>query len=155
MVRFCYPVKLSPDKSDGGYVVTFRDIPEAITQGDTVDEALEQAVDALEEAIAGRIRRGEDIPIPSEPTAKEHAVVLPIATATKASLYMAVRESGLSKVQLAAKMGIDEKEVRRLVDPYHPSKLPRIEEALQTLGKRLIVTVQSEEEVRSLHVARA
>jgi predicted RNase H-like HicB family nuclease len=46
-----FPVTLTPDQEDGGYVVSFRDIPEAITQGDTVNEALSMAKEALELAI--------------------------------------------------------------------------------------------------------
>jgi antitoxin HicB len=50
-----YPVTLTPDETDGGFVVTFVDFPEAITQGETVEEALVEAADALDEAIAGRL----------------------------------------------------------------------------------------------------
>ncbi len=59
-----YPVLLTSDP-DGGFVVTFLDIPEAITQGEDGHDALTQASDALEEAIAGRIRRGDPIPVAS------------------------------------------------------------------------------------------
>ena len=62
MDQFVYPATLTPDAQDGGFVVTFVDMPEAITQGDDVPEALHQAADCLEEAIAGRIRRRDDIP---------------------------------------------------------------------------------------------
>ena len=51
MTNFAFPVQLTPDNDDGGYVVTFRDLPEAITQGDSVSECLTEAVDCLEEAI--------------------------------------------------------------------------------------------------------
>jgi antitoxin HicB len=60
-----YPVTLTPDETDGGFVVTFVDLPEAITQGETVEEALVEAADALDEAIAGRLLRGDPIPSPS------------------------------------------------------------------------------------------
>ncbi|MFL6234312.1 MAG: type II toxin-antitoxin system HicB family antitoxin, partial [Thermoanaerobaculia bacterium] len=63
-----YPVTLTPDGIDGGFVVTFADLPEAITQGETVTEALAEAADALEEAVAGRLRRGDPIPEPSPAT---------------------------------------------------------------------------------------
>ena len=63
--ELAYPVTLTPDTIDGGFVVTFRDLPEAITQGETMAEALIEAADALEEAIAGRSRRGDPIPEPS------------------------------------------------------------------------------------------
>lgn len=42
-----YVAKLTPEK-DGGYSVTFPDIPGCITQGDTKDEALKMAKEALE-----------------------------------------------------------------------------------------------------------
>ena len=46
-MNFVYPVTLTPDP-DGGFVVTFPDWPEAITQGETRDQALEEAADCLE-----------------------------------------------------------------------------------------------------------
>lgn len=63
-----YPVTLTPDETDGGFVVTFMDFPEAITQGETVEDALVEAADALDEAIAGRLQRGDPIPDPSPAT---------------------------------------------------------------------------------------
>lgn len=71
-----YPVTLSQDEADGGFVVTFPDIPEAITQGATVAEALAEAADALDEAIAGRTRRGDHIPTPSPAEDQTFVVVL-------------------------------------------------------------------------------
>src|SRR4051794_6167706 len=69
-------------------------------------------------------------------------VPVPAPMAAKAALYLAMREHGTTKAQLARKLGCDEKEVRRLLDPKHPTKLPRINEALDQLGKRLVVSVE-------------
>jgi antitoxin HicB len=63
--------------------------------------------------------------------------------AAKAALYLAMGEAGMTNVQLARKLGCDEKEVRRMLDPRHPTKLPRIEEALDVFGKRLVVSVEA------------
>lgn len=82
--QLAYPVNLTPDETDGGFVVTFPDVPEAITQGDDVTDALVQAADALEEAIAGRIRRGDSIPEPSE--ARPDQPVVPALSWPAASL---------------------------------------------------------------------
>jgi len=142
--EFAYPVMLTPDEIGGGFVVTFRDLPEAITQGEDTANALEEAADALEEAIAGRIRRGDPIPRPSTTDASQLQVPVPALTAAKAALYLALRETGISKSELAARLGCDEKEVRRLLDPRHPSKLPRIEKALSALGKSLAVRLVDE-----------
>ncbi len=142
--EFAYPAALTPDEVDGGFVVTFPDLPEAITQGESVADALEQAADALEEAMAGRIRRGDPIPSPSSSDPRQPLVPVPALTAFKAALYLALRESGLSKSELAARLDCDEKEVRRLLDPRHPSKLPRLQKALAALGKKLAVRLVDE-----------
>jgi antitoxin HicB len=141
--EFTYPVMLTPDEVDGGFVVTFKDLPEAITQGETVEDALVEAADALEEAIAGRIQRGDPIPEPS-PIASLAKVPVPAQTAAKAALYLALKETGITKSELAARLGCDEKEVRRLLDPRHSSKLPRIQKALTILGKGLVLRLVDE-----------
>lgn len=134
---FSYAVKLTPEKEEGGYVVTFRDLPEAITQGGTIEEALVEAVDCLEEAIAGRIEDGREIPSPSSPKRGERSVSVPPSMALKAAVYLAVREAGISNSELARRMQLDEKEARRILDPHHPTKLPRIEAALAALGRHV------------------
>lgn len=140
---FAYPVILTPDEAEGGFVVAFPDLPEAITQGETTAEALAEAADALDEAIAGRIRRGDRIPSPS-PTEGRHVVPVPALTAAKAALYIALQESGITKSELAERLECDEKEVRRLLDPRHPSKLSRIQKALTALGCGIAVRLVSE-----------
>jgi len=142
MDQFVYPATLTPDPQDGGFVVTFVDVPEAITQGDDVPEALHQAADCLEEALAGRIRRRDDIPETSPVGAGQYAVALPAHTASKAALYVALRQTQLTQVELAARLHCDEKEVRRLLDPRHASKLSRMEAALAILGQQLVIGVQ-------------
>lgn len=78
-MQYTYPVTLTEDLIDGGYVVTCRDIPEAITQGDTVEEALAASADALDEAICGYINHGRDIPEPSGEQAGEQLVSVPVS----------------------------------------------------------------------------
>ena len=136
MKRFSFAAIFTPD-DDGGFVVTFRDLPEAITQGDTEAKALIEAADCLEEAIAARIDDKLDIPEPSEAHNHEHIVILPIQTALKAALYLAMKEDAITKVQLARLLEVDEKEVRRILDPRHRTKLLTIERTLAVLGKRI------------------
>ena len=141
MIRhFIYPVLLTK-QSEGGYLVEFPDIPEAITQGETVELSLQEAADCLEEAIANRMAMKNNIPNPGIPTKKQHSVALHATVAAKAALYLAMREKKLSNTALAKKLDCDEKEVRRLLDPYYRSRLSRIEQALQLLGKQLEVSV--------------
>ena len=135
MNRFTYPITLVSDAVDGGFTVLFRDMPEAITQGDTVEEVLAEAADCLEEAMAGRIRRGDELPAPSKCEKGEKLVPVPMQTAMKAALYQAMKEAGISKSELARRMGIHEKMVRRILDPHHGTKFPTMERALFALGK--------------------
>jgi antitoxin HicB len=137
MRLFTYAVKLTPNKGEGGYVVTFRDLPEAITQGNSIDDALAEAADCLEEAIAGRIDDGREIPSPSSPKRGERIVSVPPSMALKAAVYLAVQEAGISNSELARRMRLDEKEARRILDPHHPTKLPKIVAALAVLGRRV------------------
>jgi antitoxin HicB len=137
MRQFKYAVKLAADKKDGGYVVTCRDLPEAITQGETIEDALSEAADALEEAIAGRIDDGREIPVPSAAKRHEQLVSVPPSMALKAAVYLSVREAGISNSEFARRLRLDEKEARRILDPHHPTKLPRIEAALSVLGRHV------------------
>lgn len=143
MQNFIYPANLIPDKKEGGFVVKFVDLPEAITQGENVQDALLEAADCLEEAIANRIAMDYPIPSPAKSKSGQYTVPLHSQMAAKAALYLAIREIGISKVELARKLGCDEKEVRRLLDPHHSSKIPRIEAALSVVGKQLVVGIQT------------
>src|ERR1022692_2404693 len=104
MRNLAYPATLTPDREAGGFTVTFRDLPEAITQGEDRLDALNQAADCLEEAVAGRIRRGDEIPVPSKAKARQAVVPLPPLMAAKAALYLAMREANMSNVKLAKQL---------------------------------------------------
>lgn len=140
-VGFVYPAKLVGFR--GSVLVRFPDLPEALTEGSDEQDALVQAADCLEEAIAGRVRRGDPIPAPSLGRRGHRMIPVPAPMAAKAALYLALREAKITKLELATRLGCDEKEVRRLLDPRHPSKLPRLQQALAQLGKRLVVEMQA------------
>ncbi len=143
MKRIAYPATLKPDRKAGGFTVTFPDIPEAITQGQDRLDALEQAADCIEEAIAGRIRRRAGIPAPSKAKASQPVVPVPPLMAAKAALYLAMREAKMSNVKLAKQLGCDEKDVRRLLDPRHSSRITALQAALAALGKKIVVAVEN------------
>lgn len=145
MTNFVYPVRLSHDE-DGRVLVEFPDFPFAVTDGADVSEALTQASDCLEEALAFYITEGEPIP---EPTRFRRGAGGWIATvapgpviAAKAALYQAVRDAGITKVALAKRLAVDEKDVRRMLDPRYATKIPALDRALGALGKRLELTVR-------------
>lgn len=138
MVRMVYPIQLEPDKLDGGFTVTCRDFSEVITQGETIEQSVFEASDAIEEAIASRIKRGAGIPIPCSKKEGDYMATVPLSMSLKAALYQAMREENVTKSELARRLDVDEKEVRRMLDPGHLSKTPKIERALYCLGRSVI-----------------
>ena len=142
MERFDYPVLLKAAK-EGGFIVTCRDLPSLITQGEDKADAMSQSADAMDEVFATYMLEGLTFPTPSKPRRYEYSIAPPAETMAKAALYIAMSEAGITKVQLAKQLGVDEKEVRRLLDPHYGSKLPRIAQAIQLLGKRLVIGLEA------------
>ena len=143
MQTFLYTAILTPDAQHGGFVVSFPNLPEAITQGDDVSEALHQAADCLDEAVAGRIRRHEPIPEASAVGPDQYAISLPISTGLKAALYLALQQAKITQSELAAHLHCDEQEVTRLLDPRRTANLSRLESALKALGYQLVLEMQA------------
>jgi antitoxin HicB len=138
--RFSFPIVLTPDLTDGGYVVTFPNLPEAITQGENIEDCLKEAIDCLEEAIALRIDEQLDIPFPSE-NPSDYWVDLPLQMSLKALLYLSIKESGISYQNLAQSMNIQEKEICENLRPNVPTSLEMLEKILSILGKKLQVNL--------------
>lgn len=129
-----WPAKFAR-QSDGSWLVTFRHFPFAVTEGDSEAEAMVEARDCLDEAVAVTIAHRETIPQADAPKRGERMVPLDASPAFKALLYMVMKDNGVSKVELAARLGVDEKEVRRMLDPaYHGTRIGRYEAALAACG---------------------
>ncbi len=130
-----YPVDLRPEP-EGGYTVTFPDIPEAITCGEDETDALAQAADCLETALAFKIRGGEEIPPPSKP-GNRPTIALPAVVAAKVQLHCEMLRQNVIKAELARRLHCWATQIDRLLDLSHESKLSQIEAAFAALGKRL------------------
>jgi antitoxin HicB len=138
---YLYPVLFTPEGK--GFVVTVPDIPEVITEGDSIDEATEYAIDAIELILGEYIRRRDEIPQPSKRRGRHMRIVeLPLLTQAKLSLYSAMQESGIRKADLARRLGVSKPQVERLLDLAHGSRLEQIEQAFRALKKRLELSVQ-------------
>ena len=133
---YSYPVVLEPDDNDT-VMVSFPDVPGAVSFGDDEDEALMRAVDALETMFIAYIGDRRDIPVPSRPRKRQRTVTLPPLAAAKVALYQTMREQGVRKAELARRLCCDFRQVDRLLDLRHRSRLDRIDAALSALGKRL------------------
>ena len=139
--RLAYPVSLESQK-DGSVLVSFPDIPEALTEGETEREALVEAEDCLIAALGGYIQARRAIPRPS-PAHGRTLVPLPALIAAKLALYRTMRTEGIGNSALAERLGVTEGAVRRLVDPDHRSHIGQVEAALHALGQRLVIATQA------------
>lgn len=120
-------------------MVSFPHVPEALTQGDSREEALEQALDALVTALEFYFEDNESIPVPGDDEVSVDYVELPASVAAKVLLLNAFVEARISQVDLAKRMGVKKQEVTRLFDLRHSTKIDTIQGALQALGKRLVL----------------
>ena len=139
-MRLAYPVRL--ETLEGTVLVSFPDVPEALTEGATRAEALSEAADCLVAALGGYVNERRAIPRPS-PARGRPLVELPVLAAAKLALYQAMIEQKLSNVALAKRLGTVEGAVRRLVDLDHRSHIGQVESALEVLGRRLVVEVRA------------
>ena len=126
-----YAIALLPDPKRG-YTVTFPDVTEAITEGDTVGEALKHASEALEAALSFYIDADRNIPKPSKKA--KYMVGLPALSEAKVELYRAMRRAKITRAELARCLGGQKSQVRRLLDLNRESRPGQIEAAMGVAG---------------------
>lgn len=136
-MQYTYPCIVTPD--DGGFSVSFPDVPEALTCGDDRAEALALARDALATALAAYVHECWDVPAASAAVNGQALIAVPPVVAAKLALYTAMRAQGVTNVALAARLGISESAVRKLVNPDHRSHIGHVEKALAAVGRTLVI----------------
>lgn len=136
-MRYIYPAILSADE-DGRIMVSFPDIPEALTDGADEMEALREGRDALAVALSGYVHEHRDIPRPSAIETGRY-ISVPPSVAAKISLYQAMRRRNMDCPELARRMEISEAAARRLVDPDQVSGIERVQAALMALDVELVI----------------
>lgn len=139
MRAFAYPAQIE-EQAPGEFLVTFRDIPEAITGGATLAESFALAVDALGVAIEGYLIDGQAVPDPTPAEAGEFVIPLDPAIAARAALETTMLHAGVSGRALADRMGKDEKHVRRILSGA--AKMDQTLEALRVLGVRPLLSFE-------------
>lgn len=76
MKNYTYAILLEPDATEGGYTVTVPSLPGCVTQGETIEEAIAMAKDAIRLFIETLVENGE--PVPEE---REHPQVITVSVA--------------------------------------------------------------------------
>ena len=136
MSAFTYPARFRAG-SDGRILVEFVDLPRVATDGKDDLEAMEEAIDALGSDLSIRLSRREEIPGPSAAKRGQRLVPVPLWLAPKLALHLAMRDQQVNNSELARRLGVHERVIRRMLDPEHASRPARIQAALAALGKQI------------------
>lgn len=131
-----YPAHFAPQK-EGGYTVTFPDFPEAITQGENVEDAMIHAADVLESCVDWYMEDGKEIPAPSILKRGQRLVELPASYTAKILLLREMAAQKVRPAELARRLKITPQQVSRLTNLRYGSKIDGIAAALKALGKTL------------------
>lgn len=141
MLKVQYPCRLTPE-DDGTFTVSFPDVPEALTCGNTRAEALDLAQDALSVALTFYLEEGKPTPTPGRCKAGEVYVSPDLQIALKTAVAEALRQSDKRTADLARLLDTDFKSTKRILDPAHTTKIPTLEKALAVLGKRVMIATE-------------
>jgi antitoxin HicB len=141
-MRIAYPAKFETDEA-GRILVTFRDLPEAATDGADRREARAEAADLLDSTLMFRIKYREDIPVPSKPRKGDELVAPDASVAMKVALYIAMRQQGMTAAELSRRLGVDYREVQRILNPQHATRMARMSEAIEATGSHAVIELVS------------
>ena len=139
-MQYAYPCNLIPDLEEGeGFIVTFPDVPGAITGAQTREESLFLAEDVLVAILAVYVQQQREIPTPSPVADGQELVAVPPIAAAKLALYTAMREQGITGDALAVRLNLSDSAIRKLLDPDCYSHISQIMRALRNVGRSLVI----------------
>jgi antitoxin HicB len=134
-----YPAHITEDPA-GGYCVQFVDLAEAFTEGDSLEEALFNAAEALTLTLDGRLAEGQDVPDPSPDIADAHYIA-PDAK-TQGALLLRAARGDRTVADLARALETSWPQAKRLEDAHHWPSLKTLDRAARVLGKRLVLSIE-------------
>lgn len=134
MRNYQYLTVLEPNGL-GGFIVSFRDVPEALA------EARKLGCRALIGALLLYRSEGRAFPEPSAPQENDVLISIPLSVRVKLRILDLMEEGHISRVELARRMSLSSQEVRRLLDPERSCSLDSLEKACTALGRRLEISL--------------
>ncbi len=137
-MKICYPCTIEKDE-DGQYLVNFPHFPETFTEGETLEEALFNASEALTLTLEGRAEEGIDIPF-SPQTEAEH-LVYP-SSRVQAALLVRFSRKGRKIADLARSLGTSWPAASHMEDLHHWTTLRQLDKTAAILGKRLVISFE-------------
>lgn len=135
-----YPFKLKLD-ANGAQLVTFPDIPEAVTSAHTKASIARRASDALESALEFYFKDGRVVPMPRAPKRGQRTVTLSVTMSGKVLLRNEMIAQKVRSVDLARRLKTTPQAVNRLTTLRHSTKIDGLVEAFAALGKKLELRV--------------
>ncbi len=143
-MQYVYPCNMTGNEWDGdGVTAIFPDLNGAITGGFTFREALINAEDCLVVALAACIKQQEELPTPSPFQDGQELLTVQPVIAAQLDLYTAMREQGISRSDLAERLGITSDAVYKLLSLDYRTPIAEVIKALRTLGCELAATEQA------------
>ena len=121
-------------QDNGWWLVRFPGVPEALTEGETEQEARANALDCVLAALEGYMKAGKALPRQGASHSGQNRAILPSLVTAKLAVYETMRNRGWSKLKLAKELGMPENSIRRLLDLRHSSHMWVIDEALAKMS---------------------
>ncbi|MCL2591148.1 MAG: type II toxin-antitoxin system HicB family antitoxin [Betaproteobacteria bacterium] len=136
-----YPVELTPDDENGGYLIGFPDMPFVHSVGDTLEEALREAEDDIKSGIDRFFDTHQPVPLPSAAQEGQHTVELDAVTVAKVLLHNEMISQGIKKAELARRMDIAPPSVERIFNARHKTRIKTMETAFKSLGRNMQIII--------------
>lgn len=136
-MKIAYQAILDP-QPEGGFIVTFPDLPDAITEGDTEAEALFNASEVLTLTLDGRMDEGDEIPLSLE----HGGVWVSPSPSCQAALLVRQARAGKPLSEIARALDTSWAAAQRLENPHHSPTIRQLDRVAAALGKRLVLTFE-------------
>ena len=144
-MRYLYPCTIDGNQDDGnGFVVSFPDIPGAHTGGKTFKEAIILAEDCMVVALSCYVDLGHELPTPSPFQDGQELLTVQPVIAAQLDLYTAMREQGVSRADLAKRLGVGNDDVDRLLSLDYCTPIGQVLQALKAVGCELAVVAEEQ-----------
>ena len=134
-----YLARITP-QDGGSFLVEFVDLPDAFTEGQTMEEALFNAAEVLSAMVGWHLDQGSDIPAPSQNV--EGARYIAPDAKTQAVLLLRHARGTRTLADLARALDTSWPQAKRLEDPHHWPSLKTLDRAARVLGKRLVLSME-------------
>ena len=139
-MQYVYPCDFTPDEEEGsGFVVSFPDIPPAITGGKNFKESIILAEDALVVALSIYVDRQEDLPAPSSWKKGQELISVQPLIAAQLDLYTAMRQQEITVEDLAQALKIPASDARKLLILDYKTSINQVFTALAEVGAKAAV----------------